>query len=204
MAGSEAENDIWEAVVQRLRTLLPTARIIHELNVEQGTVRADIAAVSVDTLYLFELKSARDKLHRLPAQIQLFRPVCHGLVVVADKKWCGGAAGYPNCDAAKIMAFHHLPSSHLWRWPEPADRFALNCWRLPRPTPPWGHRMLRLLWADELRQECRAAGLAVNSKTTGRDAALSLAHHLTGADLTRAVCRQLRQRTFAQADEVAA
>lgn len=197
---SEAENLIREAAVTRLRQLLPDARIIHELNVEQGTVRADIAAVTEERLYLFELKSAKDTLSRLPTQIRHFHAVCHGLVVVADKKWCGEAtaAGYPNCDARAIIRFHGR--AELWEWPEQERSWGRD-WRLPlAPAVPWHHRMLRLLWADELRAIAAANGLPSSSRISGGSIARDLAVLVPGKEIERAVCKALRSRSFAWAD----
>lgn len=200
---SEEEATIRAATVARIRDLLPGARIIHELNVEQGTVRADIAAVEVDRLYLFEIKSARDTLHRLPNQLRLFHPVCHGLVVVADEKWCGRAtaAGFPNCDARAIIA-HNAPLASLWQWPEPERPWGRD-WTLPAHLSiPWPHRMLRLLWTEELRDVARDLEIPTTTRAPGYKLAALIANQATGSEITAAVCRTLRRRTFAWADPI--
>lgn len=197
---SQAEATIRAATVARIRELLPQARVIHELNVEQGAVRVDIAAVCPHRLYLFELKSAADTLGRLGNQIRHFRPVCHGLIVVADQKWCGRAteAGFPNCDARSIIQFNG--SATLWEFPEPARPYGRD-WTLPsRPQIPWHHHMLRLLWADELRGVAAANGLPSSSRIAGATIARDLALALPGRDIEAAVCSALRARAFAHAD----
>lgn len=200
-AASDAEAEIRAATVMRIRELFPTARVIHELNVEQGVVRADVAAVTEDRLYLFEIKSHRDTLARLGNQVRHFVPVCHGLVVVADEKWCGRAteAGFPNCDARAIVRFH-CGRTPIWQWPEP-DRAWGRDWIIPTaPSVPWHHRMLRLLWTDELRNVARDGGLTCTSRTPGHQLCRDLASALTGRDIERAVCGALQSRSFAWAD----
>lgn len=201
MIPSDQEREIRAATVSRIRQLMPAARVIHELNVEKGIVRADIAAVCPDHLYLFEIKSQNDTLHRLGNQIRHFHPVCHGLIVVAHEKWCGAAtaAGYPNCDAGKIIALHGRAT--LWQWPEP-ERVYGRDWTLPSPTPPWHHRMLRLLWAEELRGVAHSHGIPVTAKTPAYKLSRILASSLTGAEIEKAVCAALRSRSFAWADPI--
>lgn len=178
------ERPIREGVVNRINTLLPSAHIIHELDVEGGAGRADVAAVTTNQLWLFEIKSGRDKLHRLSRQVQLFHPACHGLVIVADEKWCGRAANYPNCDVRKVIQFHGAGT--LWQWP--VGGWPHNQWQLPAPTPPWPLRMLRLLTAEELR------GLAAGADIPAEAVIDHLAQTLPGQVVTEMVCHALRQR----------
>ncbi|WP_019997280.1 hypothetical protein [Aureimonas ureilytica] len=193
MTFSDQERRIRSDVVSRLRVLLPGARIIHELDVEKGAVRADLAAVTVDQLWLVEIKSEKDKLHRLSRQIQFFHPVCHGLLVAAHEKWCGRAANYPNCDARKVIEFHG--AGHLWQWPGAGA----PTWTLPEPRHPWTRRMLDLLSAEEVRAEAVLVGFGTPSCSA---AALAdqMCLRMSGHAVTQAVCRQLRARSFSRAD----
>lgn len=203
VAVSDQERAIRADTVTRIRQLWPDARVIHELNVEKGVVRADIAAVTRDQLFLFEVKSERDKLHRLSKQIQHFHPVCHGLVVVAHEKWCGRAAelGYPNCDVGKIIRHHSAGT--LWQWPEPEGRYFRHWDRPPTLTTPWHHRMLRLLWTDELRAVAKDVGVTATARAPGYQLANLIAAQVPGAKIEAAVCAALRARAFAWADEPA-
>lgn len=202
---SQSERDIRDAVVARARQLWPGARIIHELNVEHGSTRADVAAVTPDQLILFEIKSERDKLHRLSAQLRSFGPVAHAVIVAAHEKWCGGST-LPNGDVGPIIGF--AGHGELWRYPEPEGKFGLRYWHEPHTFHrPWAHRMLRLLWTDELRHVAAESGVKTTGTTPGYKLADQLALHLPGRDVELAVCRALRQRQFAEADapvEVAA
>jgi hypothetical protein len=198
---SDQEKEIRQAVVSRIRVILPGARIIHELNVERGDSRADVAAVTDQSLFLFEIKSEKDTLHRLGSQIRNFVPVCHGLVVVAHEKWCGPAtdAGYPNCDVRKIMEFGGV--STLWQFPEPETRF--RTWQMPyRIQRPWSWKMLHLLWVDELKHVCRAHKIGVTSRANSTTLITLILDTMTSAEIERAVCKALRTRKFAEADDI--
>ncbi|WP_278118673.1 hypothetical protein [Mesorhizobium sp. WSM4887] len=67
---SSAEAEIRDAAVARLRQRRPNARIIHEINVSSnGPNRIDVLAVDRAEIIACEVKSAKDKLDRLPAQL---------------------------------------------------------------------------------------------------------------------------------------
>lgn len=196
---SQSERDIRAAVVDRARELWPSARIIHELNVEHGQCRADIAAVTADTLVLIEIKSERDTLHRLGNQLRAFRPVSHHLIVAAHERWCRGSK-YPNCDIDPILR-HAQCDASLWQYPEPDERYGLRHWSAPHTaTRPWPHRMLRLLWTEELRIIAAGAGMNRVSRRSGHTLADDLSLILTGRQVEQAVCATLRARQFAEAD----
>lgn len=195
---SQSERDIRAAVVCRARDLFPSARIIHELNVEHGQCRADLAAVTETELILFEIKSARDTLSRLANQLRNFHPVCHHVVVAAHERWCTGSK-YPNCDIEPIM--RHAGVGHLWRYPEPEQKWGARAWHAPRASSrPWPHRMLRLLWTEELQSLAGQHHISNARRAPGYKLADQLALMLPGADIERAVCAALRARPFAEAD----
>ena len=83
---SEAEKEIREAAVQRLRELRPEARIIHELKVFHGQNRVDLAVVSPDEIILVEIKSQKDNLARLQDQANACHALSnHSLIVLHEK-----------------------------------------------------------------------------------------------------------------------
>ncbi len=84
---SSAESDIRAAVVEWVRADTPGARVVHELNVECGETRADVAAIEPERLTLFEIKSKLDTLKRLDKQYRQFQAVSHRAFVVADERW---------------------------------------------------------------------------------------------------------------------
>lgn len=209
--GSAAEEEIRVAVEAHLRVMLPQARIVHEL-VTKHVCRADLAAIEPERITLVEIKSKRDKLTRLEKQVETFHTVGHDVLLVADRKWfrpgTGGLVGaifWP--DESKI---YNKLATQPWPWPAPSDdddpvMARYNSWRIMR----WKSRdrvlssmdLLELLWAEELRVLCRELGHTVTNKATREHTKRLLAWECSGRDVTRGVCRALRCRSFARADE---
>ncbi|NGO50449.1 hypothetical protein [Allomesorhizobium camelthorni] len=204
---SSAEVEIRDAVVKRFRELWPNARIIHEMNVEHGSSRADVVAVQPDRLWICEIKSERDKLDRLAGQIADFGPTCHGLIVAAHEKWTKS----PGMETVKHGVIRQLPSPltlalagarrcyDIWSYPNSESR--RRDWSAPyRAEVPWYHRMLLLLWADELRAVAADHRIACTSRTPGNKLVPELSRMMTGSEIEKAVCKHLRARTFVEAD----
>lgn len=182
---SEAERYLRGLAVTRLRQLMPEARIVHELNVETGTCRVDIAAVAPDRLVFVEVKSRKDTLDRLPEQCRIFIPACHRLAVCyASERW-------------DVSTIYSRTDYRADVWPQ--DR--AGQWKLGEGHhPPNTSAMLNLLWRDELWHESVRAGHQPRSKATRSDLMRVLWRGLTGDQLVEAVCRQLRARPFVEAD----
>lgn len=207
---SSAEVEIREAVVKRFRELWPDARIIHEMNVEGGAARADVVAVQPDRLWICEIKSERDTLTRLPDQVKFFGPCCHALIIAAHDKWTksrgmtephpkhGGRSMIPSLldEAAAGLGRYY----DTWTYPEPEMRSGRD-WRAPYTSHvPWYHRMVHLLWSDEIRAVAGEHRISCTPRTPGYKLAVDLSKMLTGREIERAVCKHLRARTFAEAD----
>lgn len=196
---SQSERVIRDAAVVRSRQLWPNGRIIHELNIDQGEARADLAVVTPSRLILIEIKSERDKLHRLGHQLRHFGPVSHAVIVAAHQRWCIGSK-LPNECVRTIIDY--AGAGHLWRHPQVASWVAPAQWSVP-----WHWRMLTLLWLDELRAIAARLNLQRVQSSTAGEMARSLALQMAGRDAEAAVCQALRQRKFNEADppiEVAA
>ena len=83
---SDAEGEIRDAVVQKLRMIRPNARIMHEINILNGVNRVDVMAVDVAEIISVEIKSEKDKLARLADQMAAMRRVLQVAVAAADRK----------------------------------------------------------------------------------------------------------------------
>lgn len=223
MTKSPDELELRAYVVEQLRRRLPSARIIHELNVAgTGSNRIDVAAVTETAIVAVELKSKRDKLDRLSAQLEAFQACCHVVIVAAHEK---------HFVPAPLEKWESPPREgevrdlHLNQEPFLRNRYKhKTVWRYPPPDPqapssglkyvsmfnfaslagvtaqPKASRMLDMLWAEELRDECRRHRVACDSRSVRAEMIHQLAWHLTGQEIARAVCRQLRMRVFAEAD----
>lgn len=182
---SEAERHLRGLAVERLRGLMPEARIVHELNVENGTCRVDIAAVAPDRLVFVEIKSRKDTLDRLPDQVRTFVPACHRMAVCyASERW-------------DVSTIYRAVNYETDVWPE--DR--REWWTIGEKfKPPSTAAMLNLLWRDELWHEAESAGFQPGRRESRSPLMHRLWNGLTGREVVAAVCRQLRARPFAEAD----
>jgi len=181
---SEAERHLRNLAVERLRQLMPDARIVHELNVETGKCRVDLAAVAPDRLVFVEIKSRKDTLDRLPEQCRVFKPTCHRLAVVyASERW-------------DVETIYRATNYGCDIWPDNGSR-----WELSNSFhPPNTSAMLNLLWRDELWHEATRAGFQPHKRDSRSPLMHRLWNGLTGTEIVSAVCRQLRARSFAEAD----
>lgn len=184
---SDAERYLRGLAVDRLRALLPDARIIHELNVDIGQCRVDLAAVTENRIVFVEIKSRKDKLDRLKEQVRRFTPCCHALAVCyASERW-----NWSAISAAGGYGFDHWPEDKASGW-------TIDHWRPNKP--PSTNALLELLWQAELEAEAFRAGIASRKRIPRDGLKRALWENLTGLQVVAAVCRQLRQRSFAEAD----
>lgn len=217
MAGSEAKERVRMKAEAAMRIRWPEARIVHELVLEQGGCRIDIAAVGPDFLAVAEIKSERDVLKRLPAQLQR-------ATQVADEVWVCIAAKHAEAFRGRLLP-HYIsgppqprkpPLTGLWcaheanpdRIPEldqcrihVEEGGGLFMW----PDGAWGaerrivdpRARFDLLWAAEMVAALRPLA----APTAPRNYLTRWAvENLTGAQIRRAVCEQIRSRPFPRAD----
>ena len=216
MAGSVAEERLREKAVAALRERWPAARIIHELQLEQGGIRIDLAAVTEDFIALVEIKSERDVLKRLPSQISRAMAVADEVRIVTVAKHLKGVTDIRSyrCDdgddwrdaaeAARairgaVVMVERDDLGGILRQEE--SRWRKSVHNTPDPRARWD-----LLWAGEMRSAIgrHFGGAELRSNKMPRDGMMAVAvEHMTGRELRRAVCAQLRNRTFPRADPVA-
>jgi len=211
---SSAERDIRDAVVAQLCQLMPAARIVHELNVAgQGTNRIDVAAITETTIVGVEIKSEKDVLKRLDKQWAAFNKICHHVIVAAHEKhfaehretWQKDGEGYLDLNHPLFFGKWAM-RRHVWRFPRPdgasarfrheGDNWDFDPIRAAAAKYPLcSSALLEMLWASELRAEGGGGGRATRPAMISK-----MALYMTGSEVRAAVCRQLRARTFAEAD----
>lgn len=197
---SAAEREIRDALVSHLRQTMPSARIVHEVPV--GGCRADVAAIDLERIALFEIKSERDTLERAARQMETFADCAHAAVLVAHIKWFERRAhdGYLRWIGPEMP----FPSA-VWAYPEPdpaPNGYGWHRWAMPRERylPPHSLDLLSLLWLDEMRIEAGRHGICGMASKTRAEVMRALNWRLTGAEICRAACRQLRSRPFPEGD----
>lgn len=96
------DRDIRKALVEQLLepdTRRSGALVIHELGLAHAKRRVDVAVIESE-IEGFEIKSANDRLHRLPGQLEVYKRALHKLTLVVAAKhvqrvmelippWCG-------------------------------------------------------------------------------------------------------------------
>lgn len=213
---SPAEGEIRDAVVARIRERRPEARIIHEINVSTfGPNRIDLIAVDRAEIIAVEIKSAKDKLDRLLAQMKAMEDVAHHAIAAVHEKFLveqttNQWTAHSERDGKFFMRTlpEGLKISDAWVYPEKrramrddgVDSYA--SWRFPAQTmdtalPAAG---LDLLWRDELFHLCGALRIAAGRRATMGEMTRLLRWHCNGKELTRGICAMLRARRCVEAD----
>lgn len=211
MAGSVAEERIRAKAEASLRRRWPSARIVHELQLEQGGIRIDLAAIGEDFLAVVEIKSERDVLKRLGSQVER-------AVAVADEVWIVAAEKHePGVEALRRWTTGESDRSTaralrearvLYERPSAGGELVLDSWsyglskRPPHIVDP--RCRFDLLWRDEMASALgrHFGGASISTGKLTRGAMIALAvEHMSGRELRRAVCAQLRDRGFPRADE---
>jgi hypothetical protein len=202
---SEAEREIRDAVVSKLRRCRPNARIIHEINLLDGRVRCDVMAVDVAEIITVEIKSERDKLDRLAGQLDAMKRTSHTAIAALHRKFMPpvDSLAVPKLDGMswdQIVWWHpkakDLAEAHhsAFNWPDPPLENALQV-ALPQEA-------LSLLHAHELRELCGRLGIGLPQRPNMVVAAAALRWGATGRDICRGICAALRSREWAaEADD---
>lgn len=202
MAGSEAEERIRAKVEEMMRMRWPEARIIHELQLEEGGVRIDLAAVGPDFIAVAEIKSEKDTLKRLVRQVEVSLKVANEVWVCIHHKHeadLTNAAAAPKYTETETRAFRSIPyKARLLIERDGQDYLVGHDYALRVPPPfPSPIKVWQMLWTAEMSRELAPhGGGAGNMGKKTRDAV----EWLSGGQIRRAVCRQLRQRQFPRAD----
>lgn len=202
---SADEAEIRGAVVERLRLLRPGHRIIHEIqNACQGPNRIDLIAVGPAEIIAAEIKSKKDKIDRLPAQITAMRGMAHHVIAAIHEKFLISPA-YKNAGADSKGPPKEARGATVWAYPEAGAEagrtWGCAAWEEPRQAVtqclPW--TALDMLWAGELRTLCDELGIAATSRSTRPQMMAALRWRAPGGDLTKGICAALRQRVCIEA-----
>lgn len=215
---SPDEGEVRKAVVARLRQMMPAARIMHEVNAASFGNRIDVLAVNKAEIVAVEIKSKKDRLDRLPDQIKAMTRVAHHVIVALHEKflvetptnqWAAHTERDGTFYRAALPAVVERPGVMSWVFPLRNRNLASKgpawneyLWNAPQPVfaeaLPSG--ALGMLWQAELVTMCARHRVPANSRATMDFMRRALRWHLTGAELTRAICAALRERECVEAD----
>ena len=181
---SDAEEALRVAVEAWMRRRWPASRIVHELVLDAGTTRIDLASVGDEELRLVELKSAKDVLKRLPGQIRAATECAHEVWVAIDAKQLDKFNAMKDAEkgvrwwGVGLLVLRDGVLSETWQ--------ATNAQPDPR-------RVVQLLWSDEMRTHLIDSNNQVNMIRRAVDE-YGLRH------IMRKVCLALKARPFPRAD----
>lgn len=204
---STDEAEIRDAVIQRLRELRPGYRIINEIqNACQGPNRIDVVAVGSAEIIAVEIKSKKDKIDRLPAQITAMRGMAHHVIAALHEKFLISPA-YNGAQAGSKGVPKEARGATVWAYPEAGAEagrtWGCAAWEEPRQAVtqclPW--TALDMLWAGELRTLCAGLGVATTQRSTRPQMMHALRWRCSGGDLTKGICAALLRRSCIEADE---
>jgi hypothetical protein len=189
-----------------LRELWPSARIIHELPLRYSSNVIDVAAVTKTTIHAVEIKSSRDTLDRLEAQVRSFSPIATRLSVALAPCWNielpmkvidnprGGRTFIPRLTEAQVILARNS-ASHIGTWTCCAvtDSIQKTDGGWNDNIHPDTFRLLHMLRVEELVRIADKNGLPTHDAVHRRLVAACW-DAMTGRQIVRAVCAALRAR----------
>lgn len=161
----------------------PDARVVHELVCSD--CRIDVAFVRPEDLIAVEIKSSKDKLDRLEKQWRVFNDHIPEVWLAIAERWRG--------DPGKPFVMNEIVV--------PTDGPLIFKGFKPHRNRYVYNHMLHLLWAEETRAIAKRHRLDVTSRTPQHQMLPMLALKLSGEQIMREVCTELRGRNaFWKAD----
>ena len=127
----------------------PTVRVIDEFCINNGQCRADIVTISDEGFHGYELKSAKDNLKRLPAQVKHYSDMMNEVtLIVADNHVKQAEVLIPDWWGIEVASWAK-DNNH----PDSPGFILLETQRLAEANPVFNKKTLvDLLWRPELEQ----------------------------------------------------
>jgi hypothetical protein len=146
-----------------------------------GDRRIDLAIVAEDHIVGVEIKGPKDSLARIEEQLAVYRRNLPEVWVFADVKW-------RNKITAAVPVVYTTEDGEISSWPHVSGTYSP---RRDYVTVP----LLRLLWRDELLEIAVRHNLLLRkSKARQRELIGLLARKLTGDEIVREACLEIRCR----------
>lgn len=214
---SLAEERIRAKAEAMMRAYYPGGRIVHELQCGQGEHRLDLACITTDRIVLAEIKSEKDTISR--AEKQLIKATS-----VANEVWLCIASEH-EAKVEDARAYWKRPfeewdeaqyDSRVYRGVKiyierDKEKPALSpSWKINNASSfdlaPDPYQQFDLLWREEMVSAIAllfgGASIPGMEKSLTRGKLIRLAvEHMSGREMRRAVCQQLRARHFPRADK---
>lgn len=190
---AKAELILRNALEAFCRERWPAARVVHEIVMGEGRVRADVAAIDTAHITAFEVKGEYDNTTRLLHQVGMYQ-------LCVPEVWMVLPRGKHAEDARLIR--HLLPSvgllvgagtSAMNHYEFDGKDFGLVVEAEARPLRPNTQMMLEMCWAAELVGICGRTRTACGKKPT-RPTMIKALLDLPFEQLQAEVCAALRGR----------
>lgn len=202
---SDEEMAMRDLIVPRLRHTYPSARIVHELPLRYSSNRIDLAAVTESQIIAVEIKSSRDVIDRLEAQVRAFLPVTSKIIVALAPKWNPqlptlevpgkGHVSYV-AQYSETQALLRRIGGHVETWTVCAESAAVEVteggWRTSEA--PWATQMLDMLWRNELEAIAHRHRICIPKRASHIVIRNACEEMMTGREVRAAVCSALRGR----------
>lgn len=170
------------------------ARIVHEIVMGEGRVRADVAALSPAHIAAFEVKGSHDDTTRLLHQVGMYQLCVPEVWIVADEKHAEDARLIRHLlPSVGLILGRNLEKQHGYGR-KTGDEITLWVEAEAVPRAPVPEMTLRLLWAAEVRAALCVLGNPVTAKATRRGCLKRLAEIVTPETVVGIVSAQLRAR----------
>lgn len=162
----------------------PDTRVVDELDLCNGSARVDVAVMN-GKLTCWEIKSPRDRLDRLPGQVDFYSRVSDEAWLVTDEAHLGAARPIvPEWWGLMMIGVAPDGSPELV-----VERDATTN---PEIDPA---ALVRLLWRDEAVAVLAEHGVAVAARAPRRELWAALVDQLSADELRAAVRERLKART---------
>lgn len=192
---ARSELDLRTALEALCRARWSDARVVHEIVMGEGRVRADVAAIAPAHIAAFEVKGSSDDTVRLLHQVGMYQLCVPEVWMVVSDARC-------HADDAKLIR-HLLPSVGLLVGRNLARRGYLRDEQQPTvldveaeavPREPVWRCALEMLWAAELASTCDRLRIAVPPRATRPKMIAAILDACSPGEIQSAICTALRAR----------
>jgi hypothetical protein len=202
---SDEEIQMRALIVPELRKRYPTARIIHELPLRYSTNRIDLAAVTEREIVSVEIKSSRDVMDRLEAQLRAFQPISARIIVALAPRWNeklpsirkeypSGGVGYQLQYTPTQEIIQRVGGVEVWTVDAEGGAITEMDGDYYRARKPWLAQMLDMLHVSELAGIAGRHQISMAKRPVHFALVSDLVDLLRGKEVIAAVCRALRER----------
>jgi hypothetical protein len=201
---SSEELDMRAIVVPELRKRWPGARIIHELPLRYSTNRIDLAAVTETEIISVEIKSSRDVMDRLEAQLRAFQPISARIIAALAPRWneqlpmLETKVQYGTCFAPQYTEtqdiIRKVGGIEVWAVDAAVGSLNVTDGGPYRSNKPWLAQMLDMLHVSELVDIARRHQICVAKRPVHFTLVTDLVDMLQGREVVRSACAALRAR----------